>query len=145
MYVQVIQYLCKADTNPFKTSKMFHSNSSKISALHFKMSLAWDFLFWISQFRASLTTCHQIYKLYPSFNDNVFCFDTIFYSKSTQVHSVFYSQYPGHLNTHVIIVNVYRSIGISKQSLSTNVPVCIHSTKVLSDTLCISAGYFEHG
>ena len=33
---------------------------------------------------------------------------------------------PGHLNTHVIIVNVYQSIGISKQSLSTNVSVCIH-------------------
>ena len=32
----------------------------------------------------------------------------------------------GHLNTHVIIVNVYQSIGISKQSLSTNVPVCKH-------------------
>ena len=26
----------------------------------------------------------------------------------------------------IIIVNVYRSVGISKQSVSTNVPVCIY-------------------
>ena len=56
----------------------------------------------------------------------MFYFDAIFKSKSTQVYSVFYSHYPGPLNTYVIIVNFYRSMGISKQSLSTNVPVRIH-------------------
>ena len=126
--MQVIQYICKADKNPFKTSKMFHSNSSKISALHFKMSLAWVFCFELSQFTASLTTCHHY----------LFISSTLLSMTTSSVSTPYFIQNqlkftqfsipntPGHLNTHVIIVNVYRSIGISKQSLSTNVPICIH-------------------
>ena len=43
--IDMHRYLCKAGWNPFKSSQMFNSNFTKISALRFKMSLAWDFPF----------------------------------------------------------------------------------------------------
>ena len=55
-----------------------------------------------------------------SFKDNVLRFNAIFYPNQLTPFSIPNS--PGHLNTHAITVNIYRSIGISKQSL----PTCMH-------------------
>ena len=82
-----------------------------------------------SQFTASLTAGHQIYKIYPFFRRQV---HLPFQHNILLKNQLKFTQFsipntPGHLNTHVIIVNVYRSMCISEQSLSSNVPVSIHT------------------
>ena len=81
-----------------------------------------------SQFRASLTTAHKIYKICSFFERQHLPFWRYILIKiNSSLLKFSIPNTPGHLNPHVIIVKIYRSMGIiSKQSLSTNVPVCIH-------------------
>ena len=56
--------------------KMFESNSSTISALHFEMSLAWDSL---ANSRHPLPLATKFIRYTLSLKEKVFRFDTIFY------------------------------------------------------------------
>ena len=103
-------YLCKADWNPFKSSKMFDSNSSKISALHFKMSLAWDSL--ANSWHSVALHDHQIYKILSFLSKTTSSVSTPYFIQNQLKFTEFsIPNTPG-----IIIVNVFWLIG--KQSLS---------------------------
>ena len=121
--IYLIKLIC-IDT--FVKQNVWFKFFQNIFALCFKMSLAWDFPFWIllpihgipCYWPSDLSDLSFLSKIMSSFS-LPYCIQNLL--KFTQFS---FPYTPGHLNTHVIIVNVYRSLGISKQPLSTNIPVC---------------------
>ena len=115
-------HLCKDDLNPFKTSKMCHL------CFHWrfrqKLVKLWLHFTWFGSHNfAFIKLAAEFIRSTLSFKDNiVFLFDAIFYSKSAQFSI---PNTPGIRTPCVITVNIYRSIGISKQSL----PTCMHTCR----------------
>ena len=125
MYVQVIQYLCKADKIHLKLLKCSIQTLPKFLLCFLKCHWLEIFCFELANSRHPLPLATKfISSTLLSMTSSV---STPYFIQNQLKFTQFsISNTTGHLNTHVIIVNVYRSICISKQSLSTNVPVCIH-------------------
>ena len=106
----------------FWSISMFDLNSSKISALRFNMLLAWVFpmLNSLANSRHSLQWTAKFIRSTLSLKYHV----SSFLFKINSDNLIFYSQYPGYLNTNFITVNIYKLMGISKQSFPTWMHIC---------------------